>query len=127
VRRVGASSATVGIRKLPYFLQLLQCPRRPRYQPKGSHRRTTGGDTLQTAAALRMDVTSPERLTTRTLARQRSPLRDLIPRSRVQRQLLIVQRHNLGRVTASGSWGIHPLGAAAGWVSGPMRVAACAP
>jgi hypothetical protein len=36
--------------------------------PRESHRRTTGGVTLQTAAAWRIEVTSSCRLTTRTVA-----------------------------------------------------------
>jgi hypothetical protein len=64
VCRLWPSSSIIGIGKRPNLVQLLQCPGRPGDQPTGSLRRTTGGVTVQTAAARRTDLTSCGRLTT---------------------------------------------------------------
>ena len=62
-----AVSSALGIGKVANLQQLGSRPWRPRNQPKSQPATTTGGDTLQTAAAWRTDVTvSP--LTKRTLA-----------------------------------------------------------
>ena len=53
------------------------------------HRRLEGGVTLQTPAASRTEVTSPEPLTIRTVAAYHSTLRDLIPRPYPLRQKMV--------------------------------------
>ena len=80
VGRLRATSAAMGVSKLPTSCNCRSVHGGPAISPRESQRRTTGGVTLHTAAAWRTEVIAPERLTIRTLAPHRSPLRDLIPR-----------------------------------------------
>jgi hypothetical protein len=81
VCRLWAASSTIGIGKLPHFVQLLHCPWRPGNQPKGEPPRMTGGVTLHMAAAWRIEVTSCGPLTTRTVPDlHRSPRCIALPR-----------------------------------------------